>query len=191
MNFDTIFFIGPQGSGKGTQARLLAERLGFFYWEMGGILREFSKGGTELGTKIGNLIDQGVLLTDELLLEVVKARISELPKDHGIIFDGVPRRLGQAEFLFHYLHDQGRKAMATLFIDLPHDESLKRLLLRAEKEGRKDDTKEGIELRLKQYQADTVPVLDFLRERTTFYNIDGRPSVEEVTKQINSALQID
>src|SRR6185503_20728256 len=94
-HIDTIFFIGPQGSGKGTQAKLLAEKTGFFYWEMGAIFRAMSKSGTELGKKIGELIDQGVLLDDDIWLEVVKHKLAELPKGHRVIFDGVPRRIGQ------------------------------------------------------------------------------------------------
>jgi adenylate kinase len=189
MTFDTIFFIGPQGSGKGTQARLLAEQLGFFYWEMGGILREVAKSGTELGNKVGALIDQGVLLTDDILLEVVKQKISDVPKEQGIIFDGIPRRLGQAQYLLDYLHSIGHQQYVTMFIDLPRTESLARLMKRAEVEHRKDDTEEKINFRLDQYEKDTLPVLDFLRGKSSFITIDGRPAIEEVTEAINTALQ--
>src|ERR1700682_3235807 len=99
MDLNTIFFIGPQGSGKGTQAKFLAKRLGFFYWEMGGILREVAAGNTILGIRIKSLIDSGVLLEDADLYQVVKMRLNEIPKTKGVIFDGIPRRLGQAEFL--------------------------------------------------------------------------------------------
>ncbi len=189
MTFDTIFFIGPQGSGKGTQARLLAEQLGFFYWEMGGILREVAKSGTDLGNKVGALIDQGVLLTDDILLEVVKQKISGIPKEQGIIFDGIPRRLGQAQYLLDYLHSIGHQQYVTIFIDLPRTESLARLMKRAEVEHRKDDTEEKINFRLDQYEKDTLPVLEILRERSTFITIDGRPAIEEVTEAINASLQ--
>src|SRR6185369_17916728 len=99
MNLNTIFFIGPQGSGKGTQARFLAKRLDFFYWEMGGILREVAAGNTVLGIRIKQLIDSGVLLKDEDLYQVVQMRLGGIPTTKGVIFDGIPRRLGQAEFL--------------------------------------------------------------------------------------------
>jgi adenylate kinase len=191
MNFDTIFFIGPQGSGKGTQARLLAERLGFFYWEMGGILRSVATEDTDLGHKTKNLIDNGALLPDDLLIEIIKTRLASLPQDQGLIFDGVPRRLGQAEFLLDHLKQINHTKMATIFLELPHEESLNRLLLRARTESRKDDTREAIEFRLQQYEKDTVPVLDYLRQHTEFFSIDGQPDIDEVTAAINQALHLD
>ena len=188
MNFDTIFFIGPQGSGKGTQAKLLAARLGFFYWEMGGILREVAKDGSELGNQVKSLIDAGVLLLDDILLQVVKKKLAIIPLEQGVIFDGIPRRLGQAEFLLNHARHMGRKNFATLFIDLPKEQSLNRLLKRAEIEKRADDTTEKIEFRLQQYYQDTIPVIAYLKDQTIFFEIDGSPSVKEVTQEINQKL---
>ncbi len=190
MDFDTIFFIGPQGSGKGTQAKRLAQRLGFFYWEMGGIFREVSKEDTPIGRRAKEMHDQGILFPDDFLIEISKMRLAAIPAGQGIIFDGVPRRLGQAEFLVDYLKQINHTKMVTLFIDLPREESFKRLLLRAEQENRPDDTKERIEFRLQQYEEDTLPVLGYLRQHTEFITIDGQPSVDEVTAAINSALHL-
>jgi adenylate kinase len=190
MDLNTIFFIGPQGSGKGTQAKLLAKKLDFFYWEMGGILREIAKDGSELGNQVKGLIEAGILLEDTLLLEVVKKRLSLIPLQQGLIFDGIPRRLAQAEFLLGYLNKIGRTNFVTLFIDLPKPESLSRLLKRAEVEKRADDTKDKIEFRLDQYYKETLPVVDFLKIQTKTFTIDGTPSVEEVTKEINKQLGI-
>lgn len=188
MNLDAVFLIGPQGSGKGTQARILAEKHNLFYWEMGGVLRQLATEQTPLGQEVNELINSGVLLTDDLLLSVFRDRMSAIPSDKGVIFDGVPRRIGQAQFVMSFLKEQGRSKFATLFIDLPKEESLNRLLLRAEKEGRKDDTKEAIEYRLQQYEEDTVPVLDFLRPITDFMTINGNQSIENVTSDIEQAL---
>lgn len=190
MNFNAIFFIGPQGSGKGTQAKLLAKRLGFFYWEMGGILREVAASGTILGLKIKQLIDSGVLLSDEDLYQVVKLRLNEIPLTKGVIFDGIPRRLGQAEFLIDYLKNSGRNNFLTLHVNLPPEESVKRLLKRAEVEKRADDTLEKINFRLKQYNEETIPVLDFLKKQGQFFDINGTPEVIEVTHSINKILGI-
>jgi adenylate kinase len=190
MDLNTIFFIGPQGSGKGTQAKLLSKTLNFFYWEMGGILREVASSGSILGDKIKQLIDSGILLTDDDLYQVVKMRLNQIPASQGVIFDGIPRRLGQPEFLLSYLKQQGRKDFATLYISLPKEESLARLLKRAELEKRADDTKEKIEFRLAQYTEETVPVLDFMKKNTTFFEVDGRPDIDQVAKQIRTNLEI-
>ncbi|MDE2312074.1 MAG: nucleoside monophosphate kinase [Patescibacteria group bacterium] len=188
MELNTIFFIGPQGSGKGTQARILAQKLGFFYWEMGGILRQVAQEDSDLGKRVKNLIDNGVLLNDEQLYEVVDSRLGKIGAGQGVIFDGIPRRVGQAEHLMAFLKKQGRTNFVTLFIDLPKEETFQRLLKRAQIEGRKDDTKEKIEFRLQQYQQDTLPVLDYLKQQTQFFTVDGQPSVEEVTQKINQVL---
>ena len=190
MELNTIFFIGPQGSGKGTQAKMLASELNFFYWEMGGILRALRTEETELAKKVTGLIDQGVLLPDEILLEVVKSKLTEIKPEQGIIFDGIPRRIGQAEFLMDFLKNQGRQNFVTLFVNLPKEESLARLLLRAQKENRADDTPEKIEFRLKQYEQDTLPVIDYLKSRTHFVEIDGRPEITQVTQAIHAALEL-
>ncbi|MEK7618383.1 MAG: nucleoside monophosphate kinase [Patescibacteria group bacterium] len=190
MNLNTIFFIGPQGSGKGTQARILAERLDFYNWEMGGILREVSKEDSELGQQIKNMIDNGILLPDPLLFKVIESRLSQIDARRGIIFDGVPRRVGQAEFLMSFLQNHGRKNFTTFFIDLPKEESLQRLLRRAQKENRPDDTAEVIQKRLEQYYEATVPVVEYLKQRTNFIEVDGGSSVETVTKNINETLNL-
>lgn len=188
MNLNTIFIIGPQGSGKGTQARILAGRLNFFYWEMGGILREVAKENTELGQMVKGLIDSGALLTDDQLHKIVDDRLSQIPANKGVIFDGIPRRLGQAEYLLNFLKKQRRENFCSLFVNLPREESILRLLKRAKIEKRADDTKEKIELRLKQYEEDTVPVLDYLKNKTDFFEIDGLPPIEKVTEKINEIL---
>lgn len=190
MEFNIIFFIGPQGSGKGTQAKILAQRLDFFYWEMGGILREVAQQPTDLGKEIKNQIDQGILLSDETLYKVVKQKLTEISKVKGVIFDGIPRRLGQAEFIINYLKEEGRGVFTTIYVTLPKEESISRLLKRADLEKRADDTLEKIEFRLSQYIADTLPVVEYLKQCTNFVEIDGRPSVDEVMKAINSALKL-
>lgn len=187
---DAIFFIGPQGSGKGTQARKLAEKLGFFYWEMGGILREEATKDTPLGKKVGELINAGVLLEDDLLLEVFRSRMNEIPAGKGVIFDGVPRRIGQAEFVLRTLKELGRSNLVSVLIDIPKQDSFNRLLKRAELEGRADDTREKIEFRLEQYYNDTVPMLEVMKQQTKFIAIDGRPDIETVTTAIHAALGV-
>ncbi len=188
MNDSVIFLIGPQGSGKGTQGKLLAKTLGFFYWDMGAILREIKSQNTPLAEKV-RVIDNGVLLSDEVLLEAIEEKLKTLPQNQGLIFDGVPRRIGQAEFLLSELKKQGRKIFTSLYIMIPEEETLKRLLARAKLENRADDTEDKIRFRLMQYHQDTVPVLDWLKQHTDFIQIDGMPEVETVHKDILSKLK--
>ncbi len=180
--------MGPQGTGKGTQAKVLAEQLNFFHWDMGAVLRENLDWKFPDGKTVGEIINDGTLLSDDRLLHIFKAKLNLLPADQGIIFDGIPRRLGQAQFLLDFLRSQGRGKLATIFIDIPREESLKRLLLRAEKEGRTDDTREAIEFRLEQYAKETLPTVEFLKQNSDYYEIDGRPAIPEVTRQIFVAL---
>ena len=191
MKYNVVFMVGPQGSGKGTQAKALAEKLGFFHWEMGGVLRSQHDWKFADGRTVGELIDKGTLLTDDQVIEVFKAKMKDLPADKGIIFDGIPRRVGQAEYLMKYLKDQGRTSFVTIFLDIPKEESIKRLMLRGELEHRADDTKEGIEFRLKQYQEATVPMLDYLRTCTVFLDVDGTPPIPDVAETIMEAMEIE
>ncbi len=190
-HYDAIFIVGPQGSGKGTQMKALAGRLGFYSWDTGKVLRENRGVKTVTGQTVGEIIDTGGLLTDAQLLGVVKPLIAAIPLEKGVIFDGIPRRIGQAEFITEFLSAQGRSSMATVFLDVPHDVSVKRLMLRAATEGRKDDTREAIEYRLKQYEDATVPMLEFLKQHTDYFPVDGRPPIPEVTQEIFQALGMD
>ncbi len=189
MNFKAIIFIGPQGSGKGTQANLLAKQLGYFYWEMGGILRETAKNSSTLGIEVKKMIDNGILLPDDLLYEVVENKLQQI-SGQNVIFDGIPRRLAQAEFLINYLKQNNITNITTLFVSLPREESLSRLLKRAEIEKRADDTKEKIEVRLKQYETETVPVLTFLKANSNFFEINGNQPIKKVSEDINKMLTL-
>jgi len=186
--YDVIFVFGPQGSGKGTQSQLLAEKLDFFYWDMGAILREERNFVLSDGKSVGSIIDPGGYLNDAQLFQVIEKRAGELPTGKGVIFDGVPRSIGQAQFMLDLMKKRGAGKFTTIFLTLPREESLKRLLLRAEKEKRADDTREGIERRLKWYEEVILPTLDYLKAFGNFIEIDGRPPIPEVTSVINKAL---
>lgn len=187
-HYDAVFILGPQGSGKGTQEKILADRLGFYMWDTGKTLRAHRDTKTVTGETVGEIIDRGQLLTDEQLLGVVAPLIAQIPMDQGILFDGIPRRVGQAEFLFDFLKSKGRAKLATVLIDIPREESLKRLLLRAQKEGRADDTEAAINYRLEQYEEETLPMLALMKERSDFFSIDGVGSIEDIAARIAQAL---
>jgi adenylate kinase len=187
MNFQVIFIAGPQGSGKGTQGKILAKKLDFLFWGMGDVLRDIQATDPIFASKI-SLLNHGTLLSDDVIIEILKNRLPKVPREKGIIFDGVPRRVGQAEFLVPFLREQGRKHMATIFLDLPREESIKRLLLRAENESRIDDTPDAIETRFEYYDRDMAPTLEYLKKETTYLPVDGRPAVGEIEKNIEAEL---
>ncbi len=187
---NTIFFIGPQGSGKGTQAKILAQKLGFFHWDNGAICREAAKMDNEIGREVKETMEKGIYLSDELLMKVARQKLENIPPTQGVVFDGLPRRLSQAEFLMDLLPKQGRTNFITLFLDIPKEESIKRIMLRAELEHRADDTREAVEKRLQQYYDQTLPILDYMKQHGKFVEIDGMASIEEVSQKINSALEL-
>lgn len=212
MNTSTYIFIGPQGSGKGTQAKFLVQKLDAEFVEMGGLLREISSQDTEFGKHVKELIDNGILLTDADIEKILTEKLSKIDASKKIVFDGVPRRIGQAEFLLKTLSDIGRTDIATIYVSLPREETFKRLSLRrvcevckspailnadpnqvCEKCGgkliiRKDDTPEAIGKRLDLYENETLPVVDLLKERTRLVEIDGDQPIEKVRTDINQAL---
>ena len=189
QKYDAIFMIGPQGSGKGTQGKTLAAKLGYFYWEMGGILREEAKKGTPFGRKVKDLIDAGKLLEDEELFRVLQTELPEVIKHKRLLFDGVPRTVPQAVHLIHYLQQNGYTNFGAIHIDVPHEESVKRLLERAHHEFREDDTPEKISFRLATYDKETKPVLKFMEGIGDLYTVNGVGSIEEITERINVALE--
>jgi len=182
---------GPQGSGKGTQSELLAKKVGFLYLSMGGMFREVLEKSTNAAlVETVSGINKGILMTDETVVEVLSDRLAGIAPGQGVIFEGVPRRTGQADFLLDFVRKQNRKPVVTLFINIPREESVRRLLLRATKEGRADDTPEGIDTRLKYYEDVIKPTMDYLKDKTRFFEIDGTPSIEVVQQSIDTALGI-
>lgn len=187
MNFEIIFIVGPQGSGKGTQGKRLADKLGFFFWGMGGILREIQGQDIQFAEKI-EILNRGTLLPDEVIIDILQQRLAHVPTSQGIVFDGVPRRIGQAEFLVPFLRGRGYQAMATVFIDLPRPESIRRLSLRAQSEQRVDDTPDAIERRFEYYDQTMPAVVEYLTRETTFVKVDGSAAIGDVEKSVDAAL---
>lgn len=184
--YDTIFFVGRSGAGKGTQAKIIADKLGFFYWEMGAFLRREIENKTEIGKEIESLVNRGLFLDDDHLMRVVEAHLDEIPKDKGILFDGIPRRLHQAYYMVGMLRGLGRKHMATVYVDVSREVAIERLLGR----GRNDDVPDSIGRRLDQFEIETMPVVEYLKRVTKFFDINGEPAVDEVKESIFEALDL-
>jgi len=191
MEKNTVIFMqGPQGSGKGTQAEILQEKLGFSYFESGSLLRQEKNRKLENGQTVGEILASGRLFTDKELFEVVGVSLKSIPPDQGVIFDGIPRRISQVAPLLSLLRKQGKSKFVTLFINIPRSESMKRLLRRAKMEGREDDAKGAINRRLDDYARNTLPMLEVLKGDTHFAEIDGSPSIEKVAEDIFETLEL-
>ena len=189
MDYDVIFIAGPQGSGKGTQGKRLAEKLGFLFWEMGGTLRAILTEGGPLAARI-KAIDHGKLLDDDLIIEILRERLPRIPEGRGVIFDGVPRRIRQSEFLVGYWRERGRENMATVYIDLSRDECMRRILSRAAVEGRVDDTPEAISQRFRDFDDEIHAAMEYLKSHTKFFTVDGSLGSDEVAAAVNGALGV-
>lgn len=183
-----LILVGIQGSGKGTQGKILREKFGYQIFETGGELRRMAQDESELGQKVKSIIERGDLVPNEIIMEIVEHFLSELTGDTPVIFDGIPRSEPQRQSLEALIEKHGRK-FNVLEIKLSDEESLKRLLDRAEKEGRADDTPEVIAKRIQNFYTHTEPLLNIWREAGRVIAVDGDQAVEGVTESILSRLE--
>ena len=181
-----ILVFGPQGSGKGTQAKRIAEKLGVPAISMGQLLREEIARGTELGKHIEPIVHgRGELIPGHMALQVFEQRFSQPDCKDGYVFDGYPRTIDE------YKDFEAREAVTdVLLIDVPHDVSLARMLERAKIENRPDDTAELIEHRLDIYERETKPVLEEYAKRGLLTTVDGTGSIDEIAARIVDALHL-
>jgi adenylate kinase len=182
-----IVLLGPPGAGKGTQAQLLANRLGVPAISTGDMLRAAVAAGSELGRRVDSVMASGALVDDALMAEVVRERVAQPDTGRGYLLDGYPRTLPQAETLAGILNDAGQELDAVLLIDVPEDELVRRALLRK----RGDDKEEVIRERLRVYREKTEPLIGYYRERGLLREIDGNCPVEEVTSRMYAALGVE
>ncbi len=184
-----IALFGPPGAGKGTQAKRLAEKYNLTYISTGDILRKEIKEKTELGLQAKDIIEQGGLVSDEIIVQIIENNINMNPDSNGILFDGFPRTYAQAYILDGLLIKQNTKLSCLISLDVSKDILIKRMTARAEKENRADDKIEVIENRLREYDTKTVPVIDYYKEQGKYYSIDGVGSVDEVFERITEKIE--
>ncbi len=185
-----LLVLGPQGSGKGTQAKRIAEDHGIPHVSTGDMFRAAIAAGTELGRRVEPILAAGELVPDELTVALIRERLSEPDAAHGFVLDGFPRTLEQADALDAMLAEIGRTLDAVLFFDIPDDVALERLLGRAEDEGRDDDRPEVIERRLAIYHRDTEPVVERYRATGKLVPIHAARPIGEVAAEIAAALEL-
>jgi adenylate kinase len=183
-----LVIMGPQGSGKGTQASRLATRLGVPAISTGDIFRANVKGGTELGNQAKAIIDAGDLVPDEITNAMVRDRLGQPDAAEGFILDGYPRNAAQVKALDGVLADLGAELDAVVELSASRDELLARLANRARIEGRADDTEEVISKRLSIYEEQTAPLTRGYADRGLLVQVDGLGAVDEVTDRLVTAL---
>ena len=184
-----IVIFGAPGAGKGTQSDRMIEKYGFGHISTGDVLRNEIKKGTELGKTAKGYIDNGQLIPDELMIDILASVYDSFGKEHkGVIFDGFPRTIPQAEALKKMLAERGHSVAAMVELFVPEDELMKRLLLRGQQSGRSDDNEETIKKRLNVYNNQTSPLIDWYKGENTHPHVEGLGSVEEIFARIESVI---
>lgn len=181
--FNLIIF-GAPGSGKGTQSERLVERYGLHHISTGELLRSHIAQGTPLGKVADGFISHGNLIPGELMLDILAEELDSHSDAAGVIFDGFPRTIPQAEALRGLLAGRGSKVHAVVGLEVPEDELMTRLVKRGAESGRSDDNPETIAKRLEVYHRQTQPLKQFYTEETTFHPINGIGSVDDIFKSI-------
>ena len=184
-----IVIFGAPGSGKGTQSDLMIRHYGLGHISTGDVLREEIKNGTELGKTAQGFIDNGQLIPDDLMVSIlakVYDGFGRGPK--GVIFDGFPRTIPQAEALKQMLNERGDKVAAMIELDVPEDELMQRLILRGQQSGRADDNEETIKKRLVVYHSQTQPLIEWYKQEGLHHHINGSGTLERIFKDIQEVI---
>lgn len=185
-----IVIFGAQGSGKGTQSERLIDRYGLHHISTGEVLRDHIKRGTELGKIADSYISKGQLIPDELMVEVLADIFKQNPETtaKGVIFDGFPRTIAQAEALSKMLEQYDTEVHAVVGLEVDEDELIRRMLERGKASGRSDDNIDTIRQRLAVYHNQTAPLRDYYIEKGRYHAIDGNGDLDRISNDIASRL---
>ena len=181
--FNLILF-GPPGSGKGTQAVKIAEKYNFAHISTGDIFRSEIKNKTELGLKVQEVIERGELVPDELLVAILDNAIGTYSDVDGFIFDGFPRTLRQAADFDSLLTSKSQSVSLVLALQVDEEEVIKRLLIRAQLQGRKDDTEDVIRNRMVVYHTQTSPLIDLYTAQNKYEVACGSGTIDEISENL-------
>ena len=185
-----ILLLGPPGSGKGTQGKLLSERLGVPAISTGDILRQAVKEGSPLGRQAQAIMAKGELVPDDVIIGLIRERIARPDARDGFILDGFPRTVPQAEALEKMLSGNGDGLSAVLNFSVPEPELVERMLQRARAEGREDDRPETIRERLRVYRDKTEPLIGYYKKKDLVADVAGVGTIPEIASRVESALSV-
>ena len=183
-----ILLLGPPGAGKGTQGALLAARLGIPKFATGDLLRDAVARGTPLGLEARAVMEAGHLVSDAIILGVIREELARPEAADGVVLDGVVRTIPQAEGIAVILGELGRRIDQVLYFDVADEEILARLERRRGLEGRADDDPDAVARRLVAYREQTAPVLAWYAERSGVTTIDAVGSVEAIARRVADAV---
>lgn len=184
-----IVIFGAPGSGKGTQSDLLIEHYGLGHISTGDVLRNEIKKGTDLGKTAQSFIDKGNLIPDDLMISILASVYDSFGRSHkGVIFDGFPRTIPQAEALKQMLEERGDRVAAMLELDVPEEELMTRLIKRGQESGRADDNEETIKKRLVVYHSQTQPLIEWYKQAGLHHHINGSGTLERIFQDIQKVI---
>ena len=183
-----IVIFGAPGSGKGTQSERIVEKYGINHISTGDVLRAEIKNGTELGKTAKGSIDQGQLIPDELMIDILASVFDSFKDSKGVIFDGFPRTIAQAEALKKMLAERGQDVSVMVDLDVPEEELMVRLIKRGKDSGRADDNEETIKKRLHVYHSQTAPLIDWYKNEKKYQHINGLGTMEGIFAEICEAV---
>ena len=184
-----IVIFGAPGSGKGTQSDLMIEHYGLGHISTGDVLREEIKKGTELGKLAASYIDGGNLIPDDLMISILAKVYDGYGRGHkGVIFDGYPRTITQAEALEKMLNERGDRVAAMIELDVPEDELMQRLIKRGKESGRADDNEETIKKRLVVYHQQTQPLIEWYKQEGLHHHINGLGTLDRIFGDIQKVI---
>ncbi|MCS2682447.1 adenylate kinase [Bacteroides ovatus] len=183
-----IVIFGAPGSGKGTQSERIVEKYGINHISTGDVLRAEIKNGTELGKTAKGYIDQGQLIPDELMIDILASVFDSFKESKGVIFDGFPRTIAQAEALKKMLAERGQDVSVMVDLDVPEEELMVRLIKRGKDSGRADDNEETIKKRLHVYHSQTAPLIDWYKNEKKYQHINGLGTMEGIFAEICEAV---
>ena len=184
-----IVIFGAPGSGKGTQSELIINEYGLEHISTGDVLREEIKNETELGKTAKTFIDKGQLIPDELMVDILAHVYDAFGKEHkGVIFDGFPRTIPQAEALKKMLGERGHRIAAMIELDVPEDILMDRLIKRGQQSGRSDDNEETIKKRLGVYHNQTAPLIEWYQKEGLHHHVQGFGELQEIFADIKQVI---
>lgn len=183
-----IVIFGAPGSGKGTQSERIVEKYGINHISTGDVLRAEIKNGTELGKTAKGYIDQGQLIPDALMIDILASVFDSFEDSKGVIFDGFPRTIAQADALKAMLAERNQGVSVMLDLDVPEDELMTRLIKRGQDSGRADDNEETIKKRLLVYHSQTSPLIDWYKKEGQYAHIQGLGTMDGIFADICSAI---